>query len=239
MEKPPILRVLEDARLAHRAGDYTNALRFYEHFFDHALDEDASALYSLRFSHCLDGWAQLAQEFPGARQRLQQKQQQVLLAYQATKIPDRFFDYWEISARLGDTAQALQVFLELYTNDFDNANKLVRFVWDDLIKAEQWQVCSELLPEPAQKLDELFTLFDEYAKMREVDDAFNSAKFEQHIVDQLLSNLQHVVTVLRHANRSTAITALERQFYQGLKSRDHATLNKQVHAQGAFLFATH
>ena len=43
MEKPKIIQVLEDATLAHESGDFVNALKFYEHFFDHALDDDPYA----------------------------------------------------------------------------------------------------------------------------------------------------------------------------------------------------
>jgi len=63
MEKPEIIKVLEDAKLAHESGDFVNALKFYEQFFDHALDDDPYALYGVRLSYCLDGWVKLAGEF--------------------------------------------------------------------------------------------------------------------------------------------------------------------------------
>jgi len=66
MEKPSILKVLEDAQLAHQAGDFVNALKFYEYFFDHALEDDPYAYYGARLSHCLQGWTELAGTFPGA-----------------------------------------------------------------------------------------------------------------------------------------------------------------------------
>ena len=85
MEKPQIIQVLEDARLAHQAGDFVNALKFYEHFFDHALDDDPYALYGARLSHCLTGWGELAQVFPGAMNRLTTKKRHALEHYLETR----------------------------------------------------------------------------------------------------------------------------------------------------------
>ena len=89
------------------------------------------------------------------------------------------------------------------------------------------------------KLDELFAIFDEAAKLKEADPAFNNIKFEQHIVNTLLDDVQRVVMVLRHANRGEEIPALQRQFELAATQRDHPILTKQVHAKGSFLFAGH
>ena len=50
------MQVLKDAQLAHQAGDFVNALKFYQQFFDHALDDDPYAFYGVRLSYCLEGW---------------------------------------------------------------------------------------------------------------------------------------------------------------------------------------
>jgi hypothetical protein len=112
-------------------------------------------------------------------------------------------------------------------------------LWDDLVNAEQWQVCSELMEQANQKMDELFAIYDEAARLKEVDPAFDNIQFEQHIVDNLLDNVQQVVMVLRYSNRADDISALQRQFQQGVNSRDHALLSKQAHAKASFLFAGH
>ena len=239
MEKPEILQILEDAELAHKAGDFVNALKFYEHFFDHALDHDPYALYGVRLSYCLDGWARLAQVFPGAEQSLKHKQQASLEDYLELRNPERFHDYLSICRVLGLEELALEEFLRLHHDEPKSAAKLSKYVWDDLINGEYWQVCSELLPEPAQKLDELFALFDESLRLKDLDPSFNDIKFEQHIVDSLLNGLQNLVMVLRHADRATDIQQLQRQFQQGLAERDHPILAKQVHAKSAFLFGGH
>ena len=239
MNAPNILRVLQDAQLAQNAGDFTNALKFYEQFFDDSLTEDPEAMYGLRLTTCLDGWASLADSFPGAKNRLQEKQSEMLLAYNDFKVPERFHDFLQISRRLNQQDEAIEAFINLHLQNPKSAAKLTKYVWQELVDHPEWQLCNELLQEPSMKLDELFAIFDEASRLKDVDPAFNSLEFEQHTVDQLHSNLQALVGVLRNGDRKGDIDALERQFFQGIQNRDNATLNKRVHAQGAFLFAAH
>lgn len=239
MEKPSIIKVLEDAQLAHQSGDFVNALKFYQHFFDHALDDDPAAFYGVRLSYCLQGWSRLAQVFPGAKQALEHKQQEVLTEYRRHEQPELFNDFLEISTQLDERDIAIEEFVSQFDTKPDSAKRLSRYVWDDLIEMERWDICNELLAEPSLKLDELFAVFDEYQKMRELDPAFDTLKFEQHIVDKLLQDVQRTVSVLRHGDRVKDIAALERQFFQGVQNRTHALLSKQVNAKGAFLFAAH
>ncbi len=239
MEKPQIIQVLEDAQLAHEAGDFSNALKFYEHFFDHALDDDPYALYGARLSHCLNGWGELAQVFPGAKNRLDAKKRDTLDQYLTAKEPEFFHDYLSICRVMGIEEQALEQFLKLHNSEPKSAAKLSKYLWDDLVNAEQWPVCSELMSQSNQKLDELFAVFDEATRLKEYDASFDNPKFEQHIVDTLLDDLQKVVMVLRHADRADEIDALQRQFILGVETRDYSSLTKQAHAKGSFLFAGH
>jgi len=239
LEKPQIIQVLEDAQLAHKAGDFVNALKFYEHFFDHSLDDDPYAYYGVRLSHCLKGWGELAEVFPGARSRLDAKKREMLDRYLADRDPERFHDYLAICRCLGLESDALEQFLRLHHSEPKSAAKLSKYLWDDLISAEQWQVCSELMEQANLKLDELFAVFDEAAKLRDYDPAFDNIQFEQHIVDTLLNDVQRVVMVLRYSDRGDDIDRLQRQFQQAVAHRDHSTLTKQAHAKGSFLFAGH
>lgn len=239
MQEPDILNVLKDAQVAHQAGDFVSALKFYEHFFDHALDDDPYALYAVRLSHCLHGWVELAQTFPGAKNALERKKREMLDTYLERRDPERFHDYFSISRALGTETDALEEFLKLHNTEPKSAAKLSKYVWDDLINHEHWQVCSDLMVESNQKLDELFAVFDEAAKLGDVDPSFDNPQFEQHIVDTLLSDVERSVMVLRHTGRNDDIAALQRQFYQGVESRSHSLLNKQAHAKGAFLFGGH
>jgi hypothetical protein len=238
-DKPQIVCVLEDAQLAHRSGDFVNALKFYEHFFDHALDDDPYALYGVRLSHCLQGWAELAAQFPGAKSRLEYKKRDSLEFFLQHKDPERFHDYLTICRHLGLESDALEEFLKLHKQLPKTAAKLVKYLWDDLINAEQWSTCNELLVEPAQKMDELFSVYDEAARLKDFDPAFDNIKFDQHIVDTLLQDVQNLVLVLRQGDRGDDIASAHRQFSLGVQARDHATLHKQVHAKASFLFAHH
>ena len=239
MSDPDILNVLKDAHTAHHGGDFVNALKFYEYFFDHALEEDPYALYAVRLSHCLSGWAELAQTFPGAKNALERKKREMLELYLNERNPERFHDYFLISQALGTEEQALEEFLKLHNSEPKSAAKLSKYVWDDLINHEYWGVCSDLLQESAQKIDELFAVFDEASKLKDVDNSFDNEEFDQHIVNKLLSDLQKTVMVLRHNNRGDEIDSLQRQFFQGVEQRNNTTLIKQVHAQASFLFSGH
>lgn len=239
MSEPDILNVLRDAHTAHQAGDFANALKFYEHFFDHALDDDPYALYAVRLSHCLHGWVELAEVFPGANRALIRKMKEMLDAYQLKRDPERFHDFISISRALGTEDEAVNEFLALHQSEPKSAAKLGKYVWDDLILREHWKVCSELMKESSQKLDELFAVFDEATKLKEVDNSFNTDEFDHHIVSTLLDDLQKTVMVLRHTNRTDDLEALQRQFFQGVEQRNEPILSKQVHAKGSFLFAGH
>ena len=239
MEKPEIITVLEDAQLAHKAGDFVNALKFYEYFFEHALDDDPYALYGVRLSHCLQGWAELATVFVAAKNSLDNTRRHLLSEFHDTKEPETFHDYLSICKQLGTEEQALEEFLQLHNHHPKTAAKLVKYLWDDLVNAEHWSVCNELLPEPQQKLDELFSMFDESTKLKDFDPSFDNLQFDQHIVDQLLDAVQQLVVVLRFADRSDDLASLNRQFHQAVETREHSLLHKQVHAKSSFLFAGH
>ena len=239
MSKPDILVVLEDALRAHEAGDYLNALEFYERFFDHALDDDPYALYAVRFSHCLAGWGELAQIFPGAKLKLEKKRHQVWDDYYDTRIGERFFDYLNICRQLGRENEALEAFLGLHAKEPKSAAKLTRYVWDDLIVNEQWRVCGDLLVEPAQKIDELFSVFEESDQLRHIDADFDDPKYDRHLVDTLLNDLQKLVLVLRQNDRSNELPEVERQFMLSVEKSGHSLLQKEVHAKAAFLFSGH
>jgi len=239
MEKPKIIKVLEDATLAHEAGDFVNALKFYEHFFDHALDDDPYAYYGVRLNHCLRGWTDLAATFPGAKNRLEAKKRETLEQYLSDREAERFHDYLSICRCLGLENEAIEEFLRLHHAQDKSAAKLVKFLWDDLINAEQWKVCGDIIEQANLKLDELFAVFDEAAKLKEIDPSFDNIRFENHIVDKLLSDVQKLAIVLRHNDRTDEVGALQRQFQQGVESRDHSILTKQFHAKSTFLFSGH
>ena len=239
MQKPEILETLRDAQLAHRAGDFVNALKFYEYFFDYALDHDPYALYGVRLSYCLDGWAKLAETFPAAHKRLKDKQVQSLENYFSDNDPEKFHDYYCISKLINETELALQAFYQLHKQQPKDSTKLAKYVWDDLVQAEKWHICSDLLPQPQQKLDEYFAIYDEAQQLKSADAEFDNAQFDQHLVETLLDGISNTVDVLRYNDRGDEILQLQRQFNQALEMRNDATLSKAAHAKASFLFTGH
>lgn len=234
-----VMKLLENATMAHEAGDFVNADRFYADFFDRALAVDPMAFYAIRLNNCLLAWGQLAKDFPGARISLQNKADESLAEFMANETTERFHDYVTIMRVLNEPQQGVDAFLNVYAEAPKRAQRIVKYVWNDLLIAKEWTVCSALLERPEQKLDELFAVFDQAAKMKDVDERFNTVEFDEHIVATLLNDVQRVVEVLRHAERSDEIIALARQFQQGVSQRQHAVLAKQVSAQGSYLFIGH
>ncbi len=239
METPKIIQVLEDAQLAHKAGDFVNALKFYEQFFDQAPEEDPRSLYGVRLSYCLSGWSRLADQFVGAKNRLIEKQQEVLTEYKARKVPEKYHDYYAISRCLDKTDDAISEFLLVNEANQESAARIVKFVWEDLIKREHWQVCNQFLDEPVQKMDESFAIFDEQLRLRTVNPQFATEKFENHIIESLIASVNELILVLRHNERKDDVAIIERKFFEIAHQKNHAAFNKMIQAKGAFLFGGH
>jgi len=239
MHQPEIMQVLKDAQLAHQAGDFVNALKFYQYFFDHALDEDPYALYGVRISHCLEGWASLAKDFLGARNELQVYQENALSAYMKNKKPELYHDYYSISKVLGLHEQAVDQFLIINSEYSEDAKKLVKFVWEDLISRQLWSVCNQFLDEPVQKLDESFELFDQAVKLQDIDSSFANAAFEEHILVTLVASIEELIMVLRHNNRSDEVSMIERKFFEIAHAKQHSGLSSLIQSKGSFLFSGH
>ena len=239
MDQSQIIQVLQDAQLAHEAGDFVNALKFYEQFFDHALDDDPYALYGVRLSYCLDGWARLSKEFVGAKQQLVNKQAESLKSYQDAKNPEFFHDYYAISCALDEQKMALGSFLEVNEQSNKNASRIVKFVWQDLITGEHWQVCNQFLEDPVQKLDEYFSIFEEANRLQDMDVSFATEAFQEHILSELTQGVNELLMVLRHNNRSGDVDSVQRKFYEIAHAKNHSGLDRLLQSKGAFLFSGH
>lgn len=239
MEKPNIIKTLEDAQLAHKAGDFANALKFYEHFFDHALDDDPYALYGVRLSHCLEGWGKLAETFVAAHNKLLTQKNQALQAYQHQKRPEKFHDYYAISCVLNKKQEALQEFLSINEANTKSASHLIKFVWQDLIDAQQWQICNQFLEDPVQKLDEFFSVFDQASRLRDMDLSFATDAFDKHILNELIAGVNELLLVLRHNHRSDDVEIIQRKFYEIAHAKSYTGLDALLQAKGVFLFSGH
>ena len=239
MSQPPIMQVLKDAQLAHQAGDFVHALKFYQQFFDHALDDDPYALYGVRLSYCLEGWGKLAKEFVGAKNELERYQQQTFQDFTVTNKPELFHDYYCISLVLEQREIAVQAFLNINEEDHAKAKPLIKFIWDDLVKLQHWQVCNQFLTEPVQKLDESFEIFDQAVRLQDVDASFATSAFEEHILSTLVDSVKQLILVLRHNDRREDVEMIERKFFEIASSKQHSSLDQLIQAKGSFLFAGH
>ena len=126
--------VFDEAREAFRLDNYQEALEHYDYFFDYALADDP-AFYGVRLSYCLSEWANLAQKYPAAKERLLQKKQAAIKLLEQTRDPERFHDYVSLCRYLKFEHEPGDQFLIYHSSDQDLAQSIVRFIWDDLIAA--------------------------------------------------------------------------------------------------------
>ncbi|MBX2849574.1 MAG: hypothetical protein KTR16_14730 [Acidiferrobacterales bacterium] len=239
LSQPDILKTLQNAQLAHKSGDFVTALEFYQYFFNHALDDDPYALYGVRLSYCLDGWAKLAELFPKAKLRLQEQQEESLCEYRETNNKEKFHDFYCICKAQNQQQEALKIFIEEYQENSKRAERLAKYVWEDLVLIENWHLCGLLLKQPEQKLDELFAIFDEGQQLKSVEPEFNTNNFDQHLIESLIKGTADIVQTLRFNNRSEEIHALQKLFAKEVEIRNDSSLSKAIHAQASFLFLGH
>ena len=142
-------QVLREARDAARAGDCPRALSSYEHFFGRALQDQGedNNYYGVRLSYCLDEWARLGEKYPEARERLQTKASAALAEFEATSDPEKCHDYQSIQDHLNGTDLVLSQFIAYHESNQELARAALRFMWDRLVEAKRWDICSRYLDE--------------------------------------------------------------------------------------------
>ena len=187
----------------------------------------------------MEGWGKLAKEFIGAKNELVSYQRNTLQAYLSTKRPELFHDFYSICAVLEQRELAVEEFLSINIDNHEQATRLIKFVWDDLIQQQHWQVCNQFLNEPIKKLDESFEIFDQAVKLQDVDSSFANSAFEEHVLSTLINNVQELLLVLRHNKRSIDVDMIERKFFEIANSKQHAALDQLIQAKGSFIFAGH
>jgi tetratricopeptide (TPR) repeat protein len=190
------------ARKAHRCGDFATALEHYDYFFEHALDEDLYALYGVRLSYCLDEWAELGQQFPPATDRLRLKKESALRLLKASRDPERFHDYIAICHYLKCSDEPIQQFLSYHRTDPDLSRSIVRFIWDDLVDAEQWDICSSYVDDSQERYRNALGRFDEAMSVCDSDPDLGGEEFAGQIEEWYVRDVRNLALVLCNAARA-------------------------------------
>ncbi len=224
---------LDKARAAFKAGDHPEALRQYEYFFDHALDEDPHSLYGVRLSYCLDEWAKLGAKYPPALDRLRQKSEEALALLNQTRTSERFHDFVAICKYLKLKEEPIQCFLAYHESDRTLASSIVRFIWDELVKNKHWAVCAEYLPKPEEKYETALAKFDQALQICKSDPSLGGDDFEEQIKGWYIRDVANLLVVLKNTGRTEAAAGLDASMAADMKSRGYSELIGKVHERVA------
>jgi tetratricopeptide (TPR) repeat protein len=215
---------LDQARAAAKAGDYAHALNRYEHFFDHALDDDPYSSYGVRLSYCLNEWAKLGEKYPQAIRQLEQKANTALDLLNKTRNPERFHDLVAICKYLGRKDEPIRQFLSYHSSDRDLAASIVRFIWDQLVKEKHWEICADYLPEPKTNYDTALAKFDQAMHICKEDPSLGGNEFEEQIKGWYVRDLTNLLLVLRYSSKNDDAAIVLESMTTDMESRNYPEL---------------
>jgi hypothetical protein len=225
-------KALAEARAAFKKKELAQALVQFEYFFDHAIEEEAS-LYGVRLSYCLDEWAQLGSKYPPALERLRSKADEAHGLLLQTRNPARFHDYIAICEYLKRNAAPVDVFLTLHKSDPELAKSIVRFIWDELVDAGQWNVCASYLTDPGSSYATALRRFDRTMAICVDDPSLGGVEFEQQIESWYVRDVTNIVRVLTNSGGSEPARAILRSMESDMKERGRLDLAARVREQVA------
>ena len=221
-------QALTAARASFKAKELAKALEQYEHFFDHALEEDES-LYGVRLSYCLDEWARLGEKYPPALERLQFKAEEAYGLLLRTREPARFHDYIAICSYLQKNAAPIEIFLDLHKSDRDLARAIVRFIWDELVDAGQWEVCDSYLSDPMSDYAIAIRKFDESMQICISEPSLGGADFEEQIKSWCVRDITNIVRVLAKNHRAAEAVSVITTMEADMQERRRPDLAARIH----------
>ena len=224
---------LDKARASFRGGDHLEALKQYEHFFDHALDDDPHSLYGVRLSYCLNEWAKLGENYPPALDRLMVKAKESVALLNQTRNPERFHDYIAICRYLKCQEQPIELFLAYHETDRSLANSVVRYIWDQLVQRNLWEVCATYLPKPKEKYDTVLSKFDQALRVCMSDPTLGGDEFEEQIKGWYVRDVANLLLVLKNIGDMEAAATLEKSMIADMKSRGYPELVARVNERFA------
>ena len=151
--------VLNDARKARTSNDYSLSLEKYEWFFDNAIKINKS-YYGVRLSYCLIEWAELGSQYPAAKAALIKKKEEAFNLFSESKSITCFHEYESICDALECQNEAVKVFKQTSDSDIELSRKLFTYVYPELAKNKEWEICRKYMGNGYNAYKELLELFD-------------------------------------------------------------------------------
>jgi hypothetical protein len=228
-------QVLDKARAAASAGDHELALENYERFFDRALLDQGEHhnYYGVRLSYCLDEWVCLGKKYPAARERLETKAVEALAAFEATGDSEKFHDFQSIRDNLDQEELVLSQFIYYHQSKPDLANLALRLMWNRLIEAKRWDVCSAYLGDFESKYESALSKFEQTMQICASDPTLGGNEFEEQIKGWFVRDVGNLIGVLKNSGHDDSAEKLEAKVASDMPSRGHPELVDRVLAQAA------
>lgn len=220
---------LTEARSAAREGAFPEAVRLYDHFFEHALENDPS-FYGVRLSYCLGEWAELGKAYPPALDALVKKKDEALQLLAQTRDPERFKDFSSICQCLDCPAEPVRVFHQYHLADNGFAATLVHIVWGELIAAKAWETCSTYLVNVIATYERTLEAFDMAVRLGRSNSGFGDPDYEAFIDRWYVKDVGHIGLVLRNTGRELEAKALRERVLKDLEQRDRMDLIPRIDA---------
>ena len=133
-------------------GRYEEALREFQWFHDHALDEMPS-LYAVRLSYALAAWADLGADYPPALDALEAvRERDAALLLTGKGKPTLLHDVVSIDEELGNTAQTHALCIALEKADPAQLVASAGMVLPAIIAAGDYALAERLLPDPEETI---------------------------------------------------------------------------------------
>jgi len=228
-------QVLTEARAAAKAGDFPLALSSYEHFFDRALQDQGedNNYYGVRLSYCLDEWVRLGEKYPEARERLEAKAREALVEFEASSDPEKFHDYQSIQDHLNQKELVFSKFIAYHESKQELASVALRFMWNRLVEAKRWDVCSRYLDDSEAKYKRALYKFDQSMEVCIADPTLGGQEFEDQIKGWYVRDVGNLLGALRNTGRLEAASDLVATITSDMQSRGHPELPARVAERAA------
>lgn len=227
--------VLDRARASAKSGEYPIALANYELFFDRALQDQGEDhnYYGVRLSYCLREWARLGTVYPPARQRIEEKADEALAAFEATSDDEKFHDYQAIMDCLDKSGQVLSQFLSFHRSDPALAKLAARFMWTRLIDARLWDVCAVYLGDPLKRYGQALNTFDTTMTMCKSDPSLGGEDFAEQIKGWYVRDAGNVLRVLNGIGRPEVAKQIVAEVSTDMGTRGYPELVLRIDERAA------
>jgi hypothetical protein len=141
-------KVLARARHYRLSGQYEKALKDHLWFHDHAL-KHKPALYGVRLSFALQEWIALGEKYPKARQALIEiRDRKTQLMKKGNGSPELFHDVQSMNRFLYESQKTVDLIKDMTVSDFEMAKRCYDLAKTDLIAAEEFELCNQLMDVP-------------------------------------------------------------------------------------------